>query len=121
MNRRDALLTLATGSAVGALAGGVAIMAMPPAAAAPASSIKDMVVQLHALFTRTGRDNETDQEAEAHCEAFSALQTCIIRAEPQTPRDVALQFLADTFFGDTDNSDEFRDRLLAMGAIGGAA
>lgn len=114
MNRREALRTLAAGSATGALAAGV-IIATPPAKAVTVSPIEQMVGQLRIMFDRPNA--ATEAECEANYEAFRTLQTRIVTTAPQTPRDVALQFMADTHWGDTGMGDEFSDHLRRLAGM----
>lgn len=116
MNRREALRTLAAGSAAGALAAGVVVVTSPTHALA-ATPIEGMTARLRLMFD-ADTHAMTDAQGDAHSDAFSTLQERIIRAEAQTPRDVALQVMADTHWGSSDMSDEFSDRLAAMANIG---
>lgn len=83
------------------------------ATVAEGESIEDMACRLRAIYDRDS-SVMTDAEAEASCREFDALQEAIISAEPMTPRDVALQFMADTHYSKSDLSDGFVVRLVAL-------
>lgn len=115
VSRREVLRTLAAGSAAGALTGGMAIMATP-SAADTMTPIERIAADLRARFDRDTSDL-SDAESDAAHDEFMALLDRLIRMEPQTPRDVAIQWHADCLFNTSDNSDEFRERLTAMAGI----
>ncbi|MGZ9718751.1 hypothetical protein [Rhizobium miluonense] len=54
---------------------------------------------------------QTEEEAEAGYEKYADLQSRIIAAEPQTPSDVAIQFLVDTDDADSSYSKIFLERI----------
>jgi len=93
---------------------GAVISASPPAAIGAISmSIPDMYKEW--LEVRN-RDNSgmTDAEDEADFARYCDLQDRIVAADPQTPRDVAIQFLVDTDDMDGDVTEGFLRRLRQL-------
>lgn len=72
--------------------------------------------ELLAVGNRDVRQ-QTDDEAEASHQIYVELQNLIITAEPKTPRDVAIQFLADTHEGESDMSQIFEKRIREIAAL----
>lgn len=59
----------------------------------------------------------TEEEADAGYQQYASLQACIIAADPQTPRDVAIMFMVDTDFTDSSWSDMFEKRMRALAKV----
>ncbi len=60
---------------------------------------------------------QTDEEVDSSHAVYVDLQSRIIAAEPKTPRDVAIQFIADTHNGDSDVSQIFEKRAREIARL----
>lgn len=95
---------------------GAVIAASTPATIGALSlAIPDMYRE---WLTVKNRDvlNMSDEENDVQSERYIALQARILAAEPETPSDVALQFLVDTDGGDSYVSDVFVNRIRQLAA-----
>lgn len=61
-------------------------------------------------------DLRTDDEMDVGLSRYETLQKAIIEAEPQSPRDVAIQFIVDTDDGLSYHSDIFEQRIRQLAA-----
>ncbi|MEQ1954438.1 hypothetical protein [Mesorhizobium sp. CN2-181] len=59
----------------------------------------------------------TEAEAEVILATYQRLQQAIIDAEPSTPSDVAMQFVADSDCCDSANSQQFVGRLCRLAGV----
>lgn len=69
------------------------------------------------LAVRNAPLDRTDEEMDEGLSRYQILQARIIAAEPQTPRDVAIMFIVDSDYMESDYSEEFesRAREIAVG------
>ncbi|WP_313195882.1 hypothetical protein [Shinella zoogloeoides] len=63
-------------------------------------------------------DTRSDEEIEREPSRYQILQNLIVKAEPQTPQDVAMMYLADTDDGQSFRSEEFDARIRELAAQG---
>lgn len=56
----------------------------------------------------------TDEEADVGYRQYASLQARIITAEAQTPRDVAIMFIVDSDYMESDHSEEFEQRMRQL-------
>jgi len=66
-------------------------------------------------------DNRSDEEFEKEPSRYQILQELIVKADPQTPQDVAMMFLADTDNGQGFRSEMFDARIRELAELGGNA
>ena len=69
------------------------------------------------LAVRNAPSDRTDEEMDEGLSRYQILQARIIAAEPQTPRDVAIMFIVDSDYMESDHSEEFESRVREM-AVG---
>lgn len=79
----------------------------------PARSIPDMYEEWLSIL-RGPPDNRTDEEFEREPSRYQFLQDEIVKAEPQSPQDVAMMFLADTDDGQSFRSELFDERIREL-------
>jgi len=108
--RRAALGYLEGGERV---PGGGASTSQAVATASP--TIPEMYEEWLVIRNRDLADM-SDEEVDVGYQQYASLQALIIAAEPQTPRDVAIQFLVDTDDTDSHVSDEFESRVRELAA-----
>jgi len=93
-----------------------AIAASTPATIGSISvAISDMYREWLAVRYRPSA-GKTEAEMDEGFYRYQTLQRSIIEAEPQTPRDVAIQFIVDTDDGDNYHSDDFERRIRQLAA-----
>jgi hypothetical protein len=70
------------------------------------------------LAVRNAPSDRTDEEMDEGLSRYQILQARIIAAEPQTPRDVAIMFIVDSDYMESDHSEEFESRVreIAVGS-----
>ncbi|GLR49908.1 hypothetical protein KYK30_30090 [Shinella yambaruensis] len=72
------------------------------------------------LAVRNAPWDRTDEEMDEGLSRYQILQARIIAAEPQTPRDVAIMFIVDSDYMESDHSEEFESRVREI-AVGSTA
>lgn len=82
----------------------------------PAGTAIDRLYGEWLLVRDSARSENTDFNR--LMERYRVLQESIIKAEPVTPTDVAIQFYVDADSGESDNSEEFRDKLISRALAG---
>lgn len=93
----------------------VAATAMSPSTGAVASpTIPEMYEEWFAV--RNAPSDRTDEEMDEGLSRYQILQARIIAAEPQTPRDVAIMFIVDSDYMESDHSEEFESRIREIAA-----
>jgi len=77
------------------------------------SSISEMYAEWLAILNGP-QDTRSDEEFEREPSRYQILQNLILKAEPQTPQDVAMMILADTDDGQSFRSEEFDARIREL-------
>lgn len=95
--------------------GAVIAASTPAAIGALTMAIPDMYREWLAIRDKPASDKD-DDELDEGASRYQILQARIIEAEPQTPRDVAIQFLVDTDDAESDFSDIFERRIRQLAA-----
>lgn len=120
MNRREALKSLAGGSALGLTVALIvaSTSCAPTEVPAAETTIEAMYAEWRALHYRD-LSGESEEDSDRIHAIYLDLQSRIIAATPMSPRDVALQFWCDTGCGECDASDVVYEAMRNLAEPGG--